>query len=215
MTLTPRKQPLSRKNFENVSIAGVVSEFVVRDLPMLSVVALGAVCEVRKDDVTAYADQLVHEFPVVGAQPSPYHPDLPIREDPDGSKPMARSFCLTEFADLSDGRRVILRDDGGFSGAPMAVDWDPDTGEVRDASWQPGTKFESLIGDQWRFTTGQSLTGDVIATLDPDGRQEWYDWVVDRLRTLGIEVDPGSVVTAPYQVEFGSRVLEELQKRGR
>jgi len=42
-----------------------------------------------------------------------------------------------------------------------------------------------------------------------------YDWVVDRLRTLGIEVDPASVVTAPYQVEFGSRVFEELQKKGR
>ena len=182
---------------------------------MMSVVALGAVCEVREDDVTANADDPVPEFPAAGAQPSPYHPNLLIREDPDGPKPMALSFRLTEFADLSDGRRFILRDDRGFGGTLMAVDWNPDTGEVRDASWKTGSKLESLVSDQWRFTTRENLTSEVIAALEPDDRKEWHEWIVGRLRTLGIEVDPASVETAPYQFEFGSRVLEELQMRGR
>ncbi len=185
------------------------------DKGFLSVVALGATCEVREDDDRAYADQAVPEFPVVGAQPSPYHPDLPIREDPDGPKLMARSLSLTEFADLSDGRRVILRDDRGFSGTLHAVNWDPDTGEVRDASWHPGSRLESLVSDPWRFETRESLTRHVIAALDPDDDQEWHDWVVDRLRTMGIEVDPAFVISALYKVEFGSRILEELRKRGR
>ena len=77
------------------------------------------------------------------------------------------------------------------------------------------TAFEMKSWDQWRFTTRESFTESVIAALDPDDDQEWYDWVVGRLHTLGIEVDPGSVETAPYRVEFGNRVLEELQKRGR
>lgn len=182
---------------------------------MLSVVALGAVCEVREDDSSAYADQPVPEIPAVGGRFMPYHPDLPIRETPDGPTPMTLHFRLTEFADLSDGRRVTIRDDRGFSGSLHAVNWDPDTGEVKDASWHPGSSLESLVSDPWRFETRESLTRSVIAALDPDDDQEWYEWVVERLGSLGIEVDPASVEAAPYRVEFGSRVLEELEKRGR
>ncbi len=145
----------------------------------------------------------------------PYHPDLQIREDPDGPKPMTLHFSLTEFADLSDGQRVTLRDDRGFSGSLHAVNWDPDTGEVIDASWHRGSRLESLVSDPWRFETREGLTRRVIAALDPDDDQEWFEWVVGRLDSLGIEIDPASVEAAPYRVEFGTRVLEELEKRGR
>ena len=182
---------------------------------MLSVVALGAICELRRDSSAGSIAPSVTDMPTTGAQPSSFHPDLPVVEEIDGPKPMARSFSLTEFADLSDGRRVTLRDERGFGGTLHAVHWDLETGEVQDASWHRGSKLESLVGDQWRFTTRESITRDVIAALDPDDDQEWYDWVVERLHTLGIEVDPASVETAPYRVEFGNRVLEELQKRGR
>lgn len=182
---------------------------------MLNVVALGAVCEVRADDSSAYADQPVPEIPAGEGRFMPHHPDLPIRESADRPEPMTLHFSLTEFADLSDGRRVTIRDDRGFSGSLHAVNWDPDTGEVKEASWHPGSRLESLVSDPWRFETRKSLTRDVIAALDPDDDQEWYEWVVERLGSFGIEVDPASVEAATYRVEFGSRVLEELEKRGR
>lgn len=182
---------------------------------MLRVVALGAICEVKKDESVRYADQPVPPLPVDGPQPMPYHPELPIVEEPDGPKPVALSFSLTEFADLSDGQRVILSEDRGFGGTLYAVIWDPDTGEVQDASWHEGSELEALVSDQWRFTTRESLTERVIAALDPDDDQEWYRWVVERLSSRGMDVDPASVEEAPYRVEFGSRVLEELEKRGR
>lgn len=182
---------------------------------MLRAVALGAICEVKKDESVRYADQPVPPLPVDGPQPMPYHPGLPIVEEPDGPTPMALSFSLTEFADLSDGRRVILSDDRGFGGTLHAVEWDPETGEVRDASWHEGSELEALVSDQWQFTTRESLTQSVIGYFDRDDDQEWYRWVAERLGSLGFEVDPASVEAAPYRVEFGSRVLEELEKRGR
>ncbi|MDE0603895.1 MAG: hypothetical protein OXI18_05765 [bacterium] len=181
---------------------------------MLSVVALGAICEVAEDSPVKYADEPVPELLTDGPRPSPYHPELSIRDDADKQKSRTLRFSLIEFADLSDGRRVTIRDDRGFSGSLHAVNWDPDTGEVREASWHPGSRLESLVSDPWRFETRESLTRDVIAALDPDDDQEWYERVVERLGSLGIEVDPISVEAAPYQVEFGSRVLEELEKRG-
>ncbi|MCY3911613.1 MAG: hypothetical protein OXF99_08855 [bacterium] len=182
---------------------------------MLSVVALGAICEVAVDRAVKYADEPVPYPPTDGVRPTSYHPGLPIREDADGPKPMTLHFSLTEFADLSDGRRVNIRDDRGFSGSLHAFNWDPDTGEVKDASWRPGSRLESLVSDPWRFETLESLTRSVVAALEPDDDQEWYEWVVVRLGSLGIEVDPASVEAAPYRVEFCSRVLEELEKRGR
>lgn len=182
---------------------------------MLRVVALGAICEAKGDESVRYADQPVPPLPVDDPQPMPYHPELPIVEEPDGPKPFALNFSLTEFADLSDGQRVVLSDDRGFGSTLHAVEWDPETGEVRDASWHEGSELEALVSDPWRFTTRESLTKSVIGALDPEDDQEWYHWVVERLDSLGFEVDPASVEAAPYRVEFGSRVLEELEKRGR
>ncbi len=182
---------------------------------MLRVVALGAICEAKGDESVRYADQPVPPLPLDGPQPMPYHPELPIVEEPDGPKPFALNFSLTEFADLSDGQRVTLSDDRGFGSTLHAVEWNPETGEVRDASWHEGSELEALVSDQWRFTTRESLTQEVIGYFDRDDDQEWYRWVVERLGSQGFEVDPASVEAAPYRVEFGSRVLEELEKRGR
>ena len=181
---------------------------------MLRVMALGAVCELWEEDPAAYADQPVPEIPAGGGFVA-YHPDLPTLGQPEAPDPLTLHFKLTEFADLSDGRRVVFRDERGFSQSLRAVDWNPETGEARDASWRPGSELESLVSDPWRFETRESLTESVIGALEPDDDQEWYEWVVERLRTLGAEVDPRSVEGAPYRVEFGSGVLEELKRRGR
>ena len=93
------------------------------------------------------------------------------------------SLYAEEFADLSDGQRVILKDDRGWS----------------DRSD--------------RLAIGCDLTLQAIRILDPDGKEFWMKWVVERLRFLGIDVDPVSVQAAPFKVEFGPRIQRELWQR--
>ena len=100
------------------------------------------------------------------------------------------SFYAEEFADLSDGRRVILKDDRGWSLWPFRY---PDS--------------------SWKFASGRQLTKEAILVLDPDDNERWMEWGVERLRFLGIDVDPASVHAAPFRVEFGPRVRHELRQR--
>ena len=100
------------------------------------------------------------------------------------------SLYAEEFADLSDGRRVILKDDRGWSLRPFRY---PDS--------------------SWKFASGRKLAKEAILVLDPDDNERWMEWVVERLRFLGIDVDPASVHAAPFQVEFGPRVRHELRQR--
>ena len=100
------------------------------------------------------------------------------------------SLYTEEFADLSDGRRVVLKDDRGWSLRPFRY---PDS--------------------SWKFASGRKLAKEAILVLDPDDHERWMEWVVERLRFLGVEVDPASVHAAPFQVEFGPRVRHELRQR--
>lgn len=99
-------------------------------------------------------------------------------------------FHAEEFADLSDGRRVILKDDRGWS------DW-------------PETSLDS----SWKVATGHELTIEAIAMLSSGDDEHWMEWVVERLRLFDIDVDPVSVHAAPFHVEFGPRVRHELRQR--
>lgn len=103
----------------------------------------------------------------------------------------AMVIYATEFADLSDGRRVILKDDRGWT------DW------ARESQESP-----------WKIASGREMTRSTILTLDPDEDDwEWLEWVVERLLQLGFEVDPISVHAAPYRVEFGPLLQHELRQR--
>ena len=103
------------------------------------------------------------------------------------------SLSYTEFADLSDGRRVVLRNDRGSG-------W----------SWRhsPGP---------WHGKTRQSVADDVrdyFAQVEED-RPCSPEWVVEVIALLyEIEVDPASVQAAlrvSRRVEFGPRLLQQLQ----
>lgn len=150
------------------------------------------------------------------AQPSLYHPGQRTLHEVGGPQPMTRHFSLNEFADLSDGRRVTLRDNRGFSSASSVVRFVDETDHVPETSCDRGSCTESSIGisssDPWRHTTQASLTQSVLAAVQPDDDLYWFEWVVERLRSFGIEIDPASVRAAPYRVEFGSRVLQKLQQ---
>lgn len=106
---------------------------------------------------------------------------------------MGVSLSYTEFADLSDGTRVIIRNDRGTS-------W----------SWRHSP-------NPWHGMTRQSLADDVrdyFAQVEED-RPCSPEWVVELVALLyEIEVDPASVQAAlqmPRQVEFGPRLLQQLQ----
>ena len=97
------------------------------------------------------------------------------------------SFYAEEFVDLSDGRRVILKDNRGW-----------------------------YLDSSWKSAIGRDLTERAIWILKPNDLNDkgfWVEWIVRRLRSLGIDVDPLSVRAAPFNVEFGPRVRRELRQR--
>ena len=71
-----------------------------------------------------------------------------------------RELHAEEFADLSDGRRVVLKDDRR---------WD---------FWPVPRPVSS-----WRLANGRELTRQTIMMLDPRHNDEWEDWVVECLGT--------------------------------
>ena len=103
------------------------------------------------------------------------------------------SLYAEEFADLSDGRRVILKDDRGWS--------------------LQRNRYLRYPDSSWKFANGRKLAEEAILVLDPDDNERWIEWVVGRLRFLGIDVHPASVHAAPFKVEFGPRVRHELRQR--
>ena len=102
---------------------------------------------------------------------------------------------FTEYADLSDGRRAILRSDRGFS-------------------WS-----SSHCRDPWHGEPRESLTDEIrdyLAAEEEDCCPITPESVVELVqRYYDIEVDAPSVEAAlklPRRVEFGARVLKELSR---
>ena len=168
---------------------------------VLDVVALGAIVEI--EDLTGpprwpalYGGYCVHRpAPEELGTPRPLPRRGPESEGLEAERQkMLESgkpqFYAEEFADLSDGRRVILKDDRGWSHWPMNS---PDS--------------------NWKVATGHELTIEAIAMLNPGDDELWMEWVVERLRFFGIDVDSVSVRAAPFHVEFGPRVRHELRQR--
>lgn len=93
-----------------------------------------------------------------------------------------------EFAELSDGRRVVLRDDRGW------CHWPPNTATSR-----------------FKIANGREIVKMAILILDPDDNDDWERWVTEQLHTAGVDVDAASVHAAPYRVELGPRLQHELR----
>lgn len=91
-------------------------------------------------------------------------------------------FQVSEFADIADGRRIMLRDDRGWN-ATLTHDW-----------WQRATREYLAEETKKVFARGE------------------HEDIRDRLESLGIAVDPESLPSAPYVVEFGPFVLARLQR---
>jgi hypothetical protein len=104
---------------------------------------------------------------------------------------------FTEFADLSDGRRVILRSDRGFSWSSRHTPG-PWHGRTRESMTDEIRDYLAYEEAECCLVTPDSVTELV---------QRYYD----------IDVDPASVEAAlnlPRRVEFGARILEKLSRHG-
>lgn len=97
-------------------------------------------------------------------------------------------FSLEEFADLDDRTRVVLRDDRGWS-----------------------SSYGMSKGNSRRSVTGREVSTSAILVLEPDDNQVWVAEIVKQLLSLGYNVDPKSVHSAPFRIEFGSRLRQELR----
>lgn len=119
-----------------------------------------------------------------------------VPPEQDTASPGSASFDVSEFAVLSDGRRVTLHRERGFSlslGPPI---------------------------DPWAHLTAQSLESDVLTTVLPDedgtGEQHPYAWLRDLLRERsGIDVPLEVLRAVPYVVELSDEVRRRLAAGGR
>ena len=103
----------------------------------------------------------------------------------------AASFRVSEFAELSDGRRLTLHDERGFSS-------------------------RSSSGGPWADLTLELLESDVLTTVLPDEDttidDHPWEWLAGLLDRQGVEVPVEALRDVPYVVEFSARVLDRLQQ---
>ena len=114
---------------------------------------------------------------------------------------------FTEFADLSDGRRVIMRNDRGFGWRRHLV--------IRNNRGFGSSRRD--LPDPWDGTTRESLADEVrdyLLAEEEDCCPISPESVVEHLqRCHDLEVDAASVRAAlqlPRRIEFGTRLLQEL-----
>ena len=190
---------------------------------MLSVVVFGVVCEL--DDADPYAPIFRYDpapapgraAPQKAETPAPdtgwVHQPITSRRDerkgaladiPLWRRPWEKSrerrrpsagISFTEFADLSDGRRAILRSDRGF-GWSSSHSPDPRHGKTRESLAHEVRDYLAYEEEECCPITPESVVELV---------QRYYD----------IEVDAPSVEAAlklPRRVEFGAPLLTELSR---
>ena len=179
---------------------------------MLSITVFGVTCEIRDDDhVPVVQDHL--KLPrqeaeaLLEAERSKFKERLraakpgsvvegPAPADVSRRRRASRSRAsvdFDEFADLSDGRRVRVRSDRGWS-------------------WSCNHSLGA-----WYGRTRTNFTREVRDYFEAEAEeccQITPEWVVERLQRLyGIKIDPASVEAAlrvPLAVEFGPRLHEQL-----
>ena len=157
----------------------------------VDVVAFGAVCELDYLTDPVYSPTIVGGYAFLE---QPYHVDWPGRNLQSQRREMTawgmREFHSQEFADLSNGSRVILRDDHHWDFWPLN---------------EPGSN--------WKFANGRELTRQIISMLEPDDHDEWLVSMLQRLDVEGVKADPASAHAAPFKVEFGPNAQHELEQR--
>ncbi|WP_157474713.1 hypothetical protein [Parafrankia sp. EUN1f] len=110
------------------------------------------------------------------------------------SDPRVLRFQVEEFAVLSDGRRLTLTADRGWS--------------------------SSLVGspttdDAWSFLTLAEVTETVLVVVGPDEGDQTTDahpWALlaERLRAQDVDTTPGALRDLPYEVVLSERLQARI-----
>lgn len=115
-------------------------------------------------------------------------PDEQVLEDIEAFKGSA-AFRVSEFAMLSDGRRVMLHSERGFN------------------SWNSS-------GDPWSHLTLEGVAADVLTTVLPDDddtqEEHPWEWLAELLTAHGVEASPDRLRSLPYVIEYSDRLLARL-----
>ena len=226
---------------------------VGREVALLSVVVFGAVCELRDEDPYARDEPTVYFNPPPAPERAEVpDPDIAqihrrhfrgqfasvhttVDQAPRWQRRLERyrerrrrrgqaGVSFTEFADLSDGRRVIMRNDRGFSWSclmtvsprPSRRRWLVSRGSTESST----TPVRRQRLDPWYGTTRESLADEVrdyLLAEEEDCCPISPESVVEHIqRRYDLEVDAASVEAAlrlPRRVEFDTRLLQELSRR--
>jgi hypothetical protein len=146
----------------------------------VDVLKLGAWCDLHSE--AEYREELIARG----------MPDQQIRQDIKAFKRSA-AFRVSEFALLSDGRRVTLHNERGFN------------------SW-------SSSGDPWSHLTLEGVAADVLTTVLPDDgdpqEEHPWEWLAELLTAHGVEVSSDELRSLPYVIEYSDRLLARLALRG-
>ena len=203
---------------------------------MLGVVVFGAVCELSDDDPSARTEPTVYfNLPPVPERAEVPDPNIvqtrrrrfrgqvtrvhsTVDQAPRWQRRLERyrerrrrrrqaGVNFTEFADLSDGRRVVMRNDRGISWSRHYV--------TRDDRWFSSSRRD--LPDPWDGITRESLADEVrdyLLAEEEDCCPISPESVIEHLqRCYDLEVDEASVQAAlqlPRRIEFGPRLLQEL-----
>lgn len=114
---------------------------------------------------------------------------------PQRPDPRSRSFSVSEFVALEDGRRIILHEDRGFT-----------------IGWR--SSGESGSGDSKEHKTLESLRQDVLTVVLPDDDESTeehpWSWLADLARARGLNVTAEDLRGLPYEVIFTEKVRQWL-----
>lgn len=147
---------------------------------------LGAWCDYGTDTLTASRDRGSTD------RPSGWSPIPGGRAAPATGSGQALHFRVEEFATLSDGVRLTLSEDRGWTTSIHTV--------------QAG-----LPPDPWAHLSVEAIVNDVHNVLLPDDAEESGDehpWAVltARIRAFGVETSPEQLRELPYVVILSARL---------
>jgi hypothetical protein len=101
------------------------------------------------------------------------------------------SIAIEQFAELSDGRRIVLDDQLGFSVGLR--------GRGRSQTWQAMKR--------------RDVEADIRTVLLPDvddGEAHPWQWLADRIRNHGVQASPEELKAVLYEIILSDRLLTLL-----
>lgn len=120
--------------------------------------------------------------------------------------PGSLRFTVSEFADLSDGRRLVLHDERGWTDSLRTAVTD---GEALPADWSPPV-------DPWAFVTRGDVVRSVLNVVLPDDDDDPddhpYEWLAGLLIGRGVHTSASELRVLPYEVELSQRLEARLPR---